>query len=138
MITITYKQMNSTHLKDTLLYLYKDRTLSQPTAWSFMKICRTMLPAYDKAEKMYKSMAADYALKDDKGEFVFDKVTGLTINPEKKAEYDAKIEEFLATQVTVDWRQFTADDLTQMKLAPADLDALEPFIADFNTIGADA
>jgi len=104
----------------------KDNNFNIKTSYSIYKTIKLIQPQVDfETESVKKILDAHKVELDSEGRFRFD--------DEKKAkkfieEYNTKMEELMNMEIDLTYEKFSIPLAEDIKLSPADIEALEPFI----------
>lgn len=104
----------------------KDSNFNVKTSYEIYKAIKLLQPQVDFETESVKKLLDKHNIQlDDEGKFKFD--------DEKKAkkfieEYNAKMEELMNMEIDLTYEKFSIPLTEDIKLSPADIEALEPFI----------
>lgn len=140
-IKLTYAQLNEPALFQSLNALAAEKDFPEfKTAYSVSKLVRRIRNELRVAAEHHKEIIMPFVEKDEAGKAKTDERGGVTIAPEKKAEWDEKLQQFLDHEVEFDVDPIKVTELGAIKLSPNDILALEPIFdkSSLQARGSDA
>lgn len=129
MIKIKFAHLNNEDFAKALVRLSNESGWANfQSSYNVAKILRRMKKELQTAREQHVKLLKNYAKMDEKGGFLRaeEGTFPYQIEDEKKAEYDAKMAEFLETEVELDCWPLKEEDLGSIKLTPSEINTLEP------------
>lgn len=129
MIKLKFSHLNDQDFAKALVKLSNEQGwASFKSSYNMAKILRRMKKEIQIAREMHQKLLENYVSKDEKGGFLRaeEGTFPYKMEEENRKEYDAKMAEFLETEVEIDCHLIAEDDLGSIKLTPSDINTLEP------------
>lgn len=134
-IKLTYAQLNSESLNQAINMLSQQNGFANfQAAYNVARIVRQFQKELGIAREMYNKWSAEYFVKNEDGSWKQSATPGQytpwEIVEGKAEEYQQKMKEFLETQIELNSYQVKIEDLGMIRLAPVQINALEPIFSD--------
>jgi hypothetical protein len=134
MIKLSYKILNSNEFNKALYSLSAQNGFANfQEAYNMTKIVRQFQSEQKIAHELFQTLAKEYCEVDEKGDFVKGEkphpICPWKIKEGKETEFEAKLEDFLNTEVSLAANPVKTESLTKVALSPNQIITLEPIFA---------
>jgi hypothetical protein len=136
MIKLTYKTLNSSDFNRALYSLSSQNGFANfQDAYNMTKIVRQFQSEQKIAHEMFQTLAKDYCEVDENGNFIKGEkphpICPWKIKNGKEDEFEAKLDDFLKTEVSIAANPIKPESLVKVSLSPNQIIVLEPIFAAF-------